>query len=100
MKIILGAAAALLSACPLGVTAAENLSTVTARVPTAGLDLNSAAGRAMLDARLRQAIRQACGAPERDLRRNAEVRRCDREMSADATQRLATMRSPAVLAAR
>ena len=46
-------------------------------VRTADLDLNSSAGRHVLDRRLVQAVNHACGvASDADLARSNEVRRC------------------------
>lgn len=101
MKVMFGvAAAALLAACPLSPVSAQARQPVTARVSSAGLDLSTPAGRAILDARVRGAIRQSCGQPGRDLVENAAVRRCSREMASDAVRQMAALRQSITLAAR
>ena len=93
----LAAAACLCASMP--VAAQERIAT-TVRVPVSGLDLNSAAGRAILDTRLRGAIRNACAPTGASLAEAADSQRCRREMTADAAVRIAALRRGVQVAAR
>ncbi len=72
--------------------------TVTVTVRHADLDLYRADDRAQLDARIRRAATMACGHVTVDLRRNADIARCRREMMADAAIKVAALSSAAPVA--
>ena len=65
--------------------AAPETETRVSHVRTADLDLNTAAGRGQLEARLARAARDVCGtASDADLRGKYEVRQCRDEVLAQA----------------
>ncbi|WP_167345441.1 UrcA family protein [Sphingomonas yabuuchiae] len=77
---------------------AEMREPVTVTVRHADLDLYRADDRAQLDARIRRAATMACGHVTVDLRRNADIARCRREMMADAAIKVAALSSAAPVA--
>ena len=61
-------------------------------VPTADLDLSTAAGARRLDLRLRSAAEEVCGEDSRDLRLNAEIRACKARATSRARVEIAAAR--------
>ena len=94
MKIFISvASAAIVGAC-LFATAASASSVrepVSVRVSHAGLDLTSAAGRALLQRRLQSAIASACQPHSSSLDAFADAHRCRQEMTADASVKMAAL---------
>ena len=79
---------------------AEMRDPVTVTVRHGDLDLRRADHRAMLEARIRRAATIACGPVTADLRHNLDVSRCRREMTVDATTKLAALSTPVMLASK
>ncbi len=92
MKLFISvASAAIVGAClfSTAATASSARDPVSVRVSRAGLDLTSDAGRAALQRRLRSAIASACAPRSGGLDALADSQRCRKEMTADATVKMA-----------
>ncbi len=85
------AAVAAVLACLAPAAHAEVREAVTIRVSHAGLDLSSAAGRRMLDARVDRAAWNACRSAAMGLAGVRDTDRCRAEMRADAKTRIAQL---------
>jgi len=85
------AAVAAVLACLAPAAHAEVREAVTVRVSHAGLDLSSAAGRRMLDARVDRAAWYACRPERVGLAGLRDANRCRAEMRADAKIRVAQL---------
>ena len=83
--------AAAVAACLSSAAHAEQREPVTARVSIAGLDLGTAEGRRILDARIDRAAIGACRSRAFGLRGVADEGRCRREMHRDAQVRIAQL---------
>lgn len=86
--IVLAAAAA---ACLSSAAYAHEREPVSVRVSVAGLDLASAEGRRILDARIDRAALNACQSRATGLLRIADEQRCRKEMRRDAQVRVAQL---------
>ncbi|MBD8677210.1 UrcA family protein [Sphingomonas sp. CFBP 13720] len=87
------AALAAVALCLTSTAHAQVREPVTIRVSYAGLDLTSASGRAMLDARIDRASRYACRSALTGLPRAMDEARCRTEMRDDARVRVAQLQS-------
>ena len=83
------AAALALSCLSTGAAAAEQRETFTIRISHQGLDLDTAAGRAGFDARVRRAARWACTMRGASLEAYQHAARCTEELRQDARRQLA-----------
>ncbi|MBV9842820.1 MAG: UrcA family protein [Sphingomonadaceae bacterium] len=85
------ASAAIAFACLSSAALAAEREPVTAHVSTAGVDLASAQGRALFQARIARIAAAACDNGERDLGFRADADRCAREMTRDAQAQIAAL---------
>lgn len=83
------AAALALSCLSAGVASAEQRETFTIRVSPVGLDLNTDAGRAGFDSRVRRAARWACPESGASLEARRQAMRCTDELRQDARRQVA-----------
>lgn len=83
------AAAFVLSCLPAGVASAESRETFTIRVSHLGLDLQTEAGRAGFDARVRRAARWACLVRGASFEAHQHATRCTDELLQDARRQVA-----------
>lgn len=100
MTTRLVAIAATLAACLSSAAHADVREPVTARVSVAGLDLASAEGRRILDARIDRAAQRVCRSRLLGLRGTADEQRCREEMHRDAQVRVAQLLPVAVASVR
>ena len=94
MKLFISvASAAIVGAClfSAGASASPVRDPVSVRVSRAGLDLTSDAGRTAFQRRLRSAIASACQSRTGGLEALADAHQCRKEMSADASGKLAAL---------
>ena len=100
MTIRLIAVAATLAACLSSAADAQPREPVSVRVSVAGLDLGSAEGRRILDARIDRAAIGACRSAAMGLRRTIDEQRCRKEMHSDAQVRVAQLTPVKVASAK
>jgi len=94
MKLFISVASAtIVGACLFSTiaSASPGREPVSVRVSRAGLDLTSDAGRTAFQHRLRSAISSACQPRSGGLDALADAQRCRKEMTADASVKLAVL---------